>query len=84
MPPLPGSRQFLLTVTGSALVQEVFIIPQRQRAADIEHHRQEDDLGAGLEVPERAVLGYETRLIASPARFKKVCADGGFSRQQVS
>ena len=35
------------------LVQQVFDVASRQRVADREHHRQADDLGAGLDVPER-------------------------------
>ena len=35
-----------------SLLQRVLDIAQRQREPDIQHHRQADDLGAGLEVFE--------------------------------
>ena len=44
------------------LMQEVLDVAQRERVADIEHHRQADDLGAGLEVAEGGALDHLTRL----------------------
>jgi hypothetical protein len=41
----------------AALVQEVLDVPEREREPDIEHHRETDDLGAGLEPLERTGLG---------------------------
>jgi hypothetical protein len=41
----------------AALVQEVLDIAKREREADVKkHHRHTDDLGAGLEAPERRAL----------------------------
>jgi hypothetical protein len=37
-----------------AFVQQVFNVPQRERIPDIHHNRQADDLGARLEVAEKA------------------------------
>jgi hypothetical protein len=42
----------------AALVEEILDMPQRQREADVEHDGEADDLGRGLEVPERTALAY--------------------------
>ncbi len=44
------------------LVQEILDVAQRERVADIEHHRQTDDFGAGFEVAERARSGHQSKL----------------------
>jgi hypothetical protein len=41
-----------------ALVQQVRDIAQRQQKADVQHHRQANDLGTGLKISERPVLGH--------------------------
>jgi hypothetical protein len=56
----------------ATLVQKILDVAERQREADVEHHRQADDLGAGLEVPEgeRLVIGKASRAPWSPqAKF---------------
>ncbi len=50
----------------AALVQQVFDIPQRHRVTDIHHHREADDLGTGLEIPENAGVAHPIRLAAPP------------------
>lgn len=45
------------TISKANRLNTVIDIPERQRKPDLEHHRQTDDLGAGLEVPE----GYRGR-----------------------
>ncbi|MCA3621340.1 MAG: hypothetical protein IOC56_09655 [Methylobacterium sp.] len=42
----------------AALMQQVFHIPQRQRVAHLHHHREADDLGARLEIPENAGVAH--------------------------
>jgi hypothetical protein len=42
----------------ASLVQQVLYITERQREPDVEHHRQKDYLGAGLEVAERGASGH--------------------------
>ncbi len=36
----------------ASLMQQVFDIPQRKRKLDVQHHRQEDDLGTGFKILE--------------------------------
>ena len=54
------------------LMQQVLDIPQRERVADIEHHRQANDFGARLKVPEEGALGYLIRLGDSPILLKEL------------
>jgi hypothetical protein len=56
----------------ASLMHETLDIPQRQRETDVEHHRQSDDLGAALEVPEGVALGHLARLGDSPILLKDV------------
>ena len=60
------------------LVQEILDIAQRQREADVEHHRQTDDLGAGLEVAKRRAFGHALRLAGRPARGNQSSSDNTF------
>jgi hypothetical protein len=64
-----------VTYLDAALVQEVLIVAQRQREADVEHHCYADDLGAGLEVGERGASGHQKRLAGHPRRLKASSSD---------
>jgi hypothetical protein len=46
----------------AALMQEILHVAQRQRKADVQHHRQADDLGARLEVAEGGAFCHTVRL----------------------
>ncbi len=59
----------------SAFVQQVLDIAQRQRETDGHHHRQPDDPGAGLEMPERGVLGHDKTLPAIRSGLKPGFSD---------
>ncbi len=50
--PVPPGSYRLVADIDSALVEQVFDLPQRQGEADIHHDRQADDLGRGLEIKE--------------------------------
>jgi hypothetical protein len=67
MPPKPDG---LMADLDAALVQKVLDVPQREREPDIEHHRQSDDLGAGLEPFERIGFGYDGMLLGPLPRLK--------------
>ena len=60
--PVPPEAHSLSAGLDAALMHEVFDLAQRNRAPNIEHHRQADDLGIGLEVPKGDALGQHTRL----------------------
>jgi hypothetical protein len=51
----------------AAFVEQVFGVAKRKREADVEHHRQADDLRARLEVPEGGAFGDRAKLPAHPA-----------------
>ncbi len=56
-PVLPTADSFAAYVDAS-LVQQIFIMPKREREPNIKHLRQADDLGAGFEVFEGGRLGH--------------------------
>ena len=60
--PVPPEPHGFMADLDAPLMQEVLNVAQRERVADVEHHCQADDFGAGLEVPEGGVLGHFTRL----------------------
>jgi DNA invertase Pin-like site-specific DNA recombinase len=62
------------------LVQQVLDIPQRERVADIKHHGQADDLGAGLKVSEGRTLGHPAKLEDGPAGLKQSSSDSALQR----
>ena len=48
----PEPNRFVADID-TALVQQVFHIPQRQKKSDVQHHCQADDFGAALKALER-------------------------------
>src|SRR6056297_1346059 len=52
--PMPPEPDGLVADVDAALMEQVLDIPQREREANVEHHRQADDLLARLEVLEGA------------------------------
>ncbi len=73
-----------MTDVDASLMQQILHIPERQRKPDIEHHRQADDLGAGLEVLERGTLGHDQKLRKPPARLKPSSSDITFLTMRLS
>jgi len=53
----PVAHRFVADLD-AAFVEEILHIPERQRVADVEHHRQADDLGARFEVAKGGALGH--------------------------
>ena len=85
--PVPTMPYSLVADIDAALVEQVLHIAQRQREADVHHHRKTDDLRRSLEVAEwiahpatlRSRAGRLKRLSSdstSPARrLKRFCSD---------
>lgn len=67
--PVRPELRRLVADLDAALVQQVHDVSQRQRVADIKHHRQADDLGACLEVPEGAGFGHREKPGGRPDRL---------------
>jgi hypothetical protein len=59
-----------------ALVQQILNIAQRQRKADIKHHRKADHLGRCLEVAEG--ISHPSTLPGALALLKLVSSDNAF------
>jgi hypothetical protein len=72
---MPPVADRLVAHLDTALVQEVFNIPERKREPDVQHHRQADDLRARLEPLEGAGLGHRRRLVGPLPRLKPGLSD---------
>jgi hypothetical protein len=55
--PVPPEPHGLVADLDDTLELQALDVPQRRQEADVEHHRQADDLWAGLEVAEWAGAG---------------------------
>lgn len=64
----------------ATLVQQILDIAQRQREADVEHHRQTDDLGAGFDIAEGAAFCHSGTLFCLPAFLKSFSSDNAHER----
>jgi hypothetical protein len=56
-------------------MKQVFDVAQRLRTTNVKHHRQADDLWAGLEEAEGGALGHAFRLAGHYNRLKKTYSD---------
>ena len=56
-------------------MQQVLDVPQLEREPDVQHHRQADDLGAGLERLEELGFGHDGRLLRPLPRLKPGLSD---------
>ncbi len=59
----------------ASLVQQIFDITKRKRKPDVQHHRQADDLGTGLEILESGRFGHSQTLCKPPARLNPSSSD---------
>lgn len=59
----------------TALTEQVFDFPERQRESDVEHDRQADDLGRCFEVAEGEALGHPQTLSSCLHHLKSICTD---------
>src|SRR5690606_28835863 len=78
--PMPPEPHGLVADVDAAFVQQVFDTPQRERKADVHHHRQADDLGRRLEVAEWRKPGVGWRRTARRPRIKPSSSDTALSR----
>lgn len=72
-----------ISLATPSLIQPIFQVAQKHRKPNVEHHRQTDDLMAGLEVAERGALGYEVRLAGCLDRLKKSPSDNAVLRVRL-
>ena len=69
---VPPEPHRLMGDVDPALVEQVLDVPQRQRVADIHHHREADYLGARLEIPENTGVAHPVRLDALPVSGNRI------------
>jgi hypothetical protein len=70
---VPPEPHCLVTDVEAPLEEQIFDLPQRQRIADILHHREADDLGRTVEISEG--ITHRRRLGMPPARLKPIYSD---------
>ncbi|MCZ8163873.1 MAG: hypothetical protein O9315_17855 [Beijerinckiaceae bacterium] len=70
-PAPPETHRFMRDVD-PPLVQKVLDVPQRERVADLHHHRQTDDLQACLEIPKDAGVAHPVRPDTLPVSGKPI------------
>jgi len=69
VPPVPDR---LVADIDATFEQQIFDLPQRQRIADLYHHREADYLGRAVEVTEW--IFHPQRLRAKPAGLNPICS----------
>jgi hypothetical protein len=79
-PKLPPKPDGLVANLDAALMKQILGFPQRKREADVQHHRQTDDLGARLEPLEGASLGHGRTLFSPLPRRKPSSSDSALAR----
>ena len=71
--PVPPETHRLMADIDAALKQQIFNLPQRQRIADVHHHRKADDLGRAIEITEGIL--HHGMLRNAHTRLKLICSD---------
>jgi hypothetical protein len=69
--PAPPEPHRLMADLDAEFVQMILDVAQQARVTDIEHDRQADDFGTGIEVPGSGDIGHLTRLGDSPFLLKE-------------
>jgi len=68
--PVPPEPHRFVAEVNAALKQQILDLPQRQRIADVHHHRQADDLGRTIEISEGIL--HPPRLRAAPDNLNPI------------
>ncbi len=71
--PVPPEPDRLVADIDATFEQQVFDLPQRQRIADVHHHREANHLGRTVEITEW--IFHPQRLRAKPAGLNPICSD---------
>jgi len=69
----PPEPHRLVADVDAPLREQIRDLSQRQRIADVHHHREADHLGRAVEIAEG--IAHHQRLGMSPARLKPICSD---------
>jgi hypothetical protein len=76
------SDNALVTDVEAPLEEQIFDLPQRQRIADIHHHREADDLGRTVEISEG--IAHRRRLRILARRLKPIYSDNALRRDTAT
>ena len=71
--PIPPVPQRLVADVDARFEQNVFNLAQRQRIADVQHHREANDLGRTVEITQG--ISHRLRLRNSPSPLKPIYSD---------
>jgi len=71
--PVPPKTYRLMADIDATFEQHALNLAQRQRVADVHHHREADDLGRRVEIAER--ISHPTTLRNEPTRLKPTWSD---------
>lgn len=71
--PVPPETHGFVADIDPAFEQQIFDLPQRERIANVHHHREADDLGRTVEIAER--IAHRGKLRIAPAPLKPVYSD---------
>ena len=74
--PVPPETHGLVTDVDATFAQDVFDLAERQRIAEVQHHREADHLGRRVETTEW--IFHPVRLTALPNRLKPISSDNAF------
>ena len=76
--PVPPETHRLVADVDASFEKKILDLAQRQRVADIHHHRQANDLVRRVEIAER--IFHPPKLRTTPLRIKAVCFDSAYWR----
>ena len=76
--PVPPQPHHLMTDVDTAFVQQILDLAQRQRIADVHHHRQADHPRETIEIAEW--ISHPTTLRTKPAPPKSLWSDTALQR----
>lgn len=73
--PSPPEPHGFVANLDTALMEQIFNIPERQREPDVEHDRHADDLGRGFEIAKRGTFGHARTLPTNCLHLKSGSPD---------
>ncbi len=71
--PVPPEPHRFMADIDAAFEQQIFDMPQRQRIADVHHHREADHLGRAVEISEG--IAHRRKLQTAAPRLKPIWSD---------
>ena len=79
--PVPPEPHCFVADIDAAFEQQIFNLPQRQRIADVHHHREADHLGRAVEITEG--ITHQRNLRTAAPQLKSIWSDTALARVQI-